>query len=171
MTQSRGFTLVELIIYISILSLVVVGLVSFALSMTSVRAKVYVGQEVGANARIALDVITQKIRAAQSINMGASTFAPTNPGTLSLKMADGSRDPTIINLDALNGRLQIKEGVASPVFITGKEVRISNLIFTNLSQTGERGHIRIDLGVGYANPSSAVYTYSWSGATAVSLRQ
>mgnify|MGYP001609809147 CR=1 FL=1 len=167
MKRAHGFTLVEFIIYIAILGLMVVGLVLFALSMISVRTKVYTSQNVQANARIALDIISQKIHSAQSINIGASTFG-VDPGTLSLQIAGV---PTVINLDANDGRLQIKEGAAAPVYLTDREVQITNLVFTNLTQANEREHIRIDLTVRYANPTSVDYSYSWSGRTAASLRQ
>ncbi|MEK7576418.1 MAG: prepilin-type N-terminal cleavage/methylation domain-containing protein [Patescibacteria group bacterium] len=167
---AHGFTLVELIIYIGIFSLIVVGLMSFALSMTIARTKTYVGQEVTANARVALDIITQKIHAAQGVNVVGSTFK-TDPGVLSLEMADVSKNPTIINLNANDGRLQIKEGAASEVFLTSREVQVKNLIFRNLTQNGERENIWITLTVQYGDSNTGDYSYSWTGSTTVSVRQ
>ncbi|MEK7150814.1 MAG: prepilin-type N-terminal cleavage/methylation domain-containing protein [Patescibacteria group bacterium] len=170
MKNAKGFTLVELIIYIGILSVMVVGLVSFALSMTSARTKTYTNQNVQANARMTLDIIMQKIRTAQSVNIGVSVFG-IDPGVLSLQMADPLKNPTIINLSANDGRLQITEGVGVPIYLTDNETEVSNLLFTNLTQSGEREHIKIDLMVRYVNAASVDYSYSWSGSSAASVRQ
>ncbi len=170
MKYKKGFTLVELIIYIGILSVMVVGLVSFALSMTSARTKTYISQNVQANARMTLDIIMQKIHAAQGINISGSVFG-VDPGVLSLQMADPLKNPTIINLSANDGRLQITEGAGVSVYLTDNETQVSNLFFTNLTQSGEREHVRIDLTVRYINAVSTDYSYSWSGSLAASVRQ
>lgn len=167
----KGFSLIELIIYLAIVSGVVLSMVLFSLSVSGSRAKTYVAQEVQANARVALNIISQKIKLANGVNMGVSIFG-LDPGVLSLSMADAAKNPTVIDLDQDNGVLQIKEGVSSPVAITSDEVKVTNLVFTNLTSTGARENIRIEFTVEYNNPSGDIrYDHSRSLQTAVSLRQ
>lgn len=169
--MQNGFTLIELLIYIAIVGAVAVTFVNFSVSISNSGNKSFVVQEVHGNGRVALDLISQRIRAATGVNTGSSTFN-SDPGVLSLEMADAAKNPTIINLTADDGVLQIKEGASSAIAITSDEVKITNLVFTNLTPTGARENIRIQLTVGYNNSSGDVeYTYSKSFQTAVSLRQ
>lgn len=168
--MQKGFTLVEVLIYIAILGLVVASFISFSVSISNSRGKTYVEQEVQANARVALNLISQRILAANGVNTGASTFG-SDPGVLSLSMADSSKNPTIINLTADDGQLQIQEGVDSAITITSDEVRVTNLVFTDLTSTSDKANIGIELTVEYIASDDAFYEFSHSLETAVSLRQ
>ena len=168
MRKNHGFTIIELIIYIAIFGMIVVGLISFALSVTTARAKTYASTEVEANGRIALAIVRGKVRAATAVTASGSVFN-ADPGVLRLQMPDGS--VTIIDLDANDGRLRIKEGNAAPLYITSRDVKVTNLIFENLSQAGEREEVNIYLTLSYGTRTSADYSYTWSGRTAVGVRQ
>lgn len=169
--MQKGFTLIELLIYIAIVGAIAAGFIRFSLSISDSGSKSFVVQEVHGNGRVALDLISQRIRAATGVNTGSSTFG-SDPGVLSLVMADAAKNPTVINLTADNGVLQIKEGSSSAVAITSSEVQITNLVFTNLTPTGARENIRFQLTVAYNDSSGDVeYTYSKSFQTAVSVRQ
>ncbi len=87
-------------------------------------------------------------------------------------MTDPNKNPTIINLDSDDGVLQITEGSSSPVAITSNEVKITNLVFTNLTSTSAQENIRIEITVEYDNEGSDIeYTFSQNLRTAVSIRQ
>ncbi|MDA2936200.1 type II secretion system GspH family protein [Patescibacteria group bacterium AH-259-L05] len=167
-----GFTLIETLVYVAIIGIVIVSFVTFSISISNSRNKAYVTTEVQENARIALEVIRQRIHAANNVTIGSSTF-DTDPGILSLQVADTSRNPTIIDLTADDGSLRITEGVNSPVIITSDEVRVVNLVFTNLTSPNiSRENIRIEITVDYNTTGGDVeYNYSYSLQTAVSLRQ
>lgn len=169
--DQKGFSLIELMLYIAILAGIVTSLVVFSISISNSRNKNYVAQEVHANGRVALDLVAQRIMASTGVNTGSSTFG-TDPGVLSLIMADGGKNPTVIDLDSNDGVLRIKEGVSAAVPITSSEVKIMNLVFTDLTSTGNRGNIRIEMTVDYDNSSGdPVFEYTKSWQTAVSLRQ
>lgn len=163
--MNKGFTLIEVLIYITIIGIVVSGFIVFALSINSSRAKTYVVQEVQANARVALDLISQKIRLADDV------VIPTegNSGS-SLEIDMPGPDPNL-TFSVTGGVLGIAEGVGDPTPITSDEVDVSNLNFTNLAESGERDNIRVEITVEYRNPESVEYEYSQSLQTAVSLRK
>ena len=146
--QNKGFTLVETLIYIAIISGVLAAFVSFALNISEARTKTYVAEEVQANARVALETIVQKIRSAAGLNIGTSVFN-TDPGVLSLMMNNSSLNPTVINLSSTDGSLQIKEGSDSPVAVTSNRVKITNLVFRNFTSVGARANVGIELTVAY----------------------
>ncbi|MFH1292157.1 MAG: type II secretion system protein [bacterium] len=169
--NNKGFTLIETLIYIAIIGGVVASFVSYSMSISFTRNKNYTAQEVQANARLALNLISKTIRSAQSVNVGSSTFG-LDPGVLSLSMSSSTLDPSIINLNIDDGILRIQQGGKSPVNITSNKVKITNLIFTNLTASGSQENIGIDLTVEYANSTGEVeFNYGQSWQTAVGLRQ
>ncbi|MFH1946860.1 MAG: GxxExxY protein [Candidatus Magasanikbacteria bacterium] len=168
--RSKGFTLIETLIYIAIIGGVMATFISFGLGISQNRNKVYAKQEVQANARIALDIISQKIKMADGINIASSTF-DADPGVLSLSMANSSLNPTVLQLNQDDGILQITQGAGDPIFITSDKVKITNLVFTNLGGENERGNIKIDMTVEYDSDGDVSFSSSQSLTTAVSLRQ
>ena len=169
--NEKGFTLIETIIYVAIIGAVVTSFISFSLSISSVRNKNYVIQEVQANSRVVMNIIQQKIRLANGINIGASVF-DSDPGVLSLSMADALKNPTIISLDNDDGTMQITEGASDPILITSGKVKVSNLIFTNLTPAHGKGNIGIDYKIEYNSTGTDIsFNYEQSIRTAENLRQ
>ena len=86
--QENGFTLIELIIYIGIIGAVAASFVSFSIYVSESRNKTYVFEEVQANSRTALNLMSQKIKMANGIN-------------------DSSNDCSTIGfIHSLNGRIK-----------------------------------------------------------------
>lgn len=169
--RSGGFTLIEILIYIAIMGVIVTGFITFSISISNTRNKTFVVQEVHSNSRTALNLISQRIRSSTGINSASSTFG-ADPGVLSLSMAASFRDPTVIDLDQNDGVLRIGEATSSPVAITTDKVKITNLVFTNLTPSGERESIRVEITVEYKDSSGdIIFTYSQNSQTTVSVRQ
>lgn len=168
--KSKGFTLIELLIYLAIVSVVLTSLVMFSISIAAARSKTFVAQEVQSNGRYALNLISQKIRTAGSIDNSQSVFN-SHPGILTLNMSDPDDHPTVIQLNE-NNQITITSGGTSPIAITSNQVSVTNLTFTDLTGDSERANIGISLDIQYYNPgASSDYDYQDSWATAVSLRQ
>lgn len=170
LNSRTGFSLIETIIYIGIISIVLVSFVSFSINVSDSRDKTFSIQEVQANSRVALDIISQKIRSATGVNISSSVFN-LHPGVLSLVMASSTLNPTIISLATSSYGLQIKEGVADPVLITSSRVGVSNLVFTNLTGTSTRKNIGVNFTIFYNSSTSTFFQFNKSIQTAVSLRQ
>lgn len=168
---ARGFSLMEIVIYLGILALVMVGFITFFLSITRSGNKNFVIQEVQVNNRIALDTINQYIKSASGVNIADSTF-DLDPGVLSLSMDDVSLNPTIISLNQDNGRLQITEGSNSPVYITSDDISVTYLEFNHVSTSNNHSHIRMQLTSKFDAPvQETEFQYSQSLQTAISIRQ
>jgi type II secretory pathway pseudopilin PulG len=173
MKQKRyqGFTLIETLIYVAIIGAAVSSFVLFSISVSNSRSKTYVVQEVQANARVAMDIMSQKIREATGVNTGASTFG-SDPGILSLSMANAAKNPTVFSLSQNDGVLQIVEGASPAIPLISDEVKITNLLFTNLTGTGVRENVRIEMTVAYNNLDTDIrYDHSQSLRTTVGVRR
>ncbi|MFH1451450.1 MAG: prepilin-type N-terminal cleavage/methylation domain-containing protein [bacterium] len=161
--MKKGFTLIETLIYIAIIGMIVSSFVIFVLSISASRTKTYAVQEVQANSRFALDLLSQRIKSAQGI------ISPTPGNSASILILDMADADLTFNVTA--GVLSATEGLADSIPITSSEVDVSSLIFTNLTAAEERENIRIEMTVNYQENNSKEYDYSQSFQTAVSLRR
>jgi prepilin-type N-terminal cleavage/methylation domain-containing protein len=172
MDNQKGFTLVELLIYLAIMGVVAVSLVQFGLSVMAARSKTYVAQEVQANARLALEMMSRKIKMASGVNTGASVFK-SDPGVLSLVIVDGTKDtnPTVFDLDGDDGRLQMTEGSGPTGYLTSDEVKVTSLMFTDLTGNGDQENIKIEMSIAYDSTNDVIYGYAKDYQTSVSVRK
>ena len=168
--SGAGFTLFETVISVGLMLIIVSGLGGFVLTIQNTRNQLASIQEVEGNARMALSIMSERIRNARSITLGSSIFG-SDPGVLSLEMDNPAANPTVFRLTGDNGALQMQEGASDPLVLTSDEVTVDTLIFTLLSQAGERENIRINLTVGYAAAGDSFASYEHQIQTSISLRQ
>ena len=163
---TAGFTLVELILYVGIASVILLVISLFLATVLESRVKNQTIAEVDQVATQAIQIITQTIRNSDSIN---SPLAGQSSETLSLKLSDLSKNPT--NFDLAFGSIRIIEGTAQPVPITGPQVIVSNLSFQNLSRPDTVGLVRIQFTLTYASSSGRnEMDYTKDFYTSASLR-
>ena len=167
--NNKGFTFVETLIYVLLISGMMVTFINFVISIRDIRNKVHVEQEVQSDARRAINLISMTIKSAKLINVASSTFS-INPGVLSLSMNEPTENPTIIDLDS-NNILQIKKGNNLAIPMIGNNLKVSNLVFTDLTGDNLRGNVKIEITVEYVSKNFLYYQYSTDLETAISLRQ
>ncbi len=155
----------ETLIYVAIIGVAISSFIAFALSIINSRSKVYAVQEVQANIRTVLGIITQKIRLAEDV------IAPIEGNSDSILILDMPGVAPDLIFSVTGGILSVAEGVGDPVSVTSDEVTVSNLTFTNLALDGERDNIRMEYTIEYKEGSSKEYQCSQYLQTAVSLRQ
>jgi len=169
--SNDGFTLSEILIYVAIFMLMAGALISFVLTIVDIHTKSYVIQEVDANARMVMEVLSDRIRSSSGVTEDSSVF-DSDPGVLVLTMDDPAKDPTVFELNADDGTLQITEGTGSAVNLTGSKVRVANLVFKNLSLPDLRNNIGIEITLEYNDTAgNRDYIYSNTLQTSVTLRK
>lgn len=144
---NSGFTLVELLLYIALVSFIVLTLSVFFSMILSSRVKNQTIAEIEQQGTQVMQNVIQSIRNAESINspsQGASAAA------LSLRSLTGSLDPTVFDLSG--GAIRIKEGSGSEINLTSPRVVASGLDFYNLSRDNSPGAIRIAFTLTFLNP-------------------
>ena len=102
-----GFTLIELIIYIGITSVVVVSLMNVMITVLETRERTESISEVQQSMRAVMDRIAVTYIDAQEVSIGASDFESV-VGSLYLIMSGSTRNPTIFSL--VDGVIKVKEG-------------------------------------------------------------
>jgi len=130
MKNNRGFTLIELILYIALVSIFISAAITFAWDIIYGRAKSQVQLEVLQNLKLVSQKINYEIRSASAINSVTAT-------SLSLASLDAAHNPTVIDLNA--GAVRIGYGAdancpsSSPCSVTSNLVNVSSLTFSDLS--------------------------------------
>jgi len=141
--NTRGFSLVETIIYIAILSIIVSALVVTAVSLLNTFTRLRAAQDISQASTVTLERLTRELRFANAVDTGASTLG-SNPGTLVLHTVDASDTPTTVTTTLSGGRVMMQMGSGALVPLTHANVTISNLTFTHVVGT-ETEAVRVDL--------------------------
>jgi len=156
--QDRGFTLVELILYVALVGILLTAGAIFAGDVVLGSVKGRIKAKVQSEARFAME----KIR--QEIVKGNNIISPTqeNSGNNFQIEIPGSPASTLTCFQVSNNKLQMSEGgTMVPIAcstdwkdLTSGEVEISNLVFSNISSGTSLGEeaVKINLTLKNKNP-------------------
>lgn len=155
MKTDSGFTLVEMLVYIAILITLVSVIVIFAFWTIQAGSKIKTNYELADNARRAMDILTYEIKKSRSVYSSTSIF-DANPGQLSLEQTASSTAETLTYVDFFKcgDRLCLKREGSEAIAITGNQVKITNLIFSQLLNSPATPSIQITLKVESSATSS-----------------
>lgn len=135
-----GLTFIELLLYLSIATFMVVILGRIGVDVLESRASSRARAEVNYNALFAIEMIRTSFDGATTIvtpELGATS------SILTLSMYDEALDPTAFWVE--QDTLWKQEGVGDPVVLTTDSVRATNLSLSSASAEGEPGSIRVEL--------------------------
>ncbi|MBL1434245.1 hypothetical protein COB87_001585 [Candidatus Wolfebacteria bacterium] len=163
---NKGFSLLELLLYISISASLLLAVSSFLGILLQARVKNQTIAEVDQQGIQVVQLITQSIRNSKGVNSPATSTTAT---LLSLSATNSVNDPTIF--DVANSIFRITEGTSTPMLLTNSRVTVSSLEFHNLSRTDTAGIIRIKFNISHVNPEGRnEYSYSKMFFASASLR-
>ncbi len=163
----QGFTLIELLLYVSVASIILLVTSLFLSTLLQSRIKNQTIAEVEQQGLQAIQIMTQTIRNAATIN---SPGQGATAATLSIDTYTSGNNPTIFDLSS--GALRMKEGAGSAIALTNSRVSVSSLTFQNLSRSSTPGIIRIQFTITHVNPSGRnEYNFSKTFTASASLHQ
>ena len=169
----KGFTLIEIIIYIFLAVSILLVSSSFAWQIIDNKTKASAITEVQQNGRFIIEKLTQEIHQAMGINnnssFGINLALPENAGRfLSLAMRNRTNNPTVINV--LNNFIRMSHGRQPYYQLSSNQVKVTNITFKNYT-TGKSSNIKIILTIEYLNPPQRQqYQASDTWQTTVELR-
>ncbi len=148
--QKKGFTLIELMLYVAMVALMMLFLFSFLQFLLESRIKNQVIAEVEQQALQVSQRMNQVIRNAASITSPATG---ANASSLVVAVLSAPLSPTTFDLNT--GAIRIKEGAAGiSTNLTNSQVLASGLVFYNLSRSSTPGTIRWHFTLTYDNPDN-----------------
>ncbi|MFZ6036179.1 MAG: PilW family protein [Patescibacteria group bacterium] len=150
----RGFTLLELLVYIGIAGIVVAGVSSLLFMTLTARIRTESISEVEQQGVHVLRVMTQAVRSATTLQAPASGTGQV----LTIDVADAALSPTTFSV--VDGTLMITQGAGSSVALTSRQVAVDTFSVTSVTTPGSPGAVRIVLQLSRRN-AGGQYAYSY----------
>jgi Tfp pilus assembly protein PilV len=122
--HQRGFTLIEVLLFVGMFSIMVVAFMSIFVSVSDVSLRQTSAAEVGSQSQYLLQTIQFYVERSSVIDLAKDTAT----STLKLRMASSTEDPTIIRLSGTAVTLQQAGGAV--ITLTSSKVNVANLVFT-----------------------------------------
>jgi len=133
-----GFTFVETLIYTALIGLVISGFVSFSFVIVGLKNKNQIVREINDNLRETQNFIVHEIKEADAI---ISPTAGNASSSLVLAMPGGVEKIFLVE----SGVLKVVPAGGVEQSLTVNEVRVSDLNFANLANTGAKALIKTSL--------------------------
>jgi len=137
---TKGFTIIEFLIYIAILAIAIAGMGLILSNIFRVGVRTDVIQEVSHNGRFAMQRIGQAVRESSDIVEPA-----TEGNVLELSFEDEDKDPTVF--DVSEGKLRIKEGSGNYIELTTSSVIVDRLVFKKVSDDS----VKVEMNISFDN--------------------
>ncbi len=141
--SQRGFSLLEMLIYISILAVISAVVVGSLIPLARSYRQVVMALAINNSGSAALERMVREVR--QATDVGAGSVLNSSPGTLVLSSLDSTGNPITITFDVSGGAVRITEGAGTPYALTGSGVAVSSLIFTSQTNATTSKLVGIDL--------------------------
>jgi prepilin-type N-terminal cleavage/methylation domain-containing protein len=146
--NNRGFSLIEMLVYLSVLAIILIVIINIVLSYTTSYRTLSVNRIIEHSAMNAMERMTRDIRAANSIDSANSTFG-TNPGVLTIiSTHSGFSTTTKFYVSSNKLNIDVNSSFLGP--LTASNVVVSNLTFTLLTGSTTNA-IKIDMTVDASN--------------------
>jgi Tfp pilus assembly protein PilV len=147
MRNRLGFTFIETIVYLAIVSVVLVSIIGFSQRIISARNKSRTIEEVQQNVRFAWERMSQDVRNSSSV---------ASDSTLASNLVSGgflhlAQDTVDVYYEITNNQL-----TRNDVALTSDQLEVENFTVTSISDSS----YKIDLQIKYKNPNNWV-DYDW----------
>lgn len=164
--STRGVTLIELLLYISI-SVTLLSTISGSLiMMLQSRIKSQTIAEVEQQGMHVMRLITQTLRNAEEIT---SPTIGNSSASLILQVANIASSPTVFDLSG--GEMRVKGGAGTAAALTNSHITVSDLTFNNVSYEGTPGIVQVLFTVTHVNPiGRSEYAFNKTFQTSAALR-
>lgn len=147
--HTKGFTLIEMILYVALCSIILLSLSTFLSFLLEQRVRSQAITEVNQQGFQVLSLITQTVRNGRSIQ---TPSIGTSSTTLSVVVTNAFLSPTVFSVSS--STFMIREGGRTPVALTNSRVKVSGLTFQNISSASSSEKIvRISFTMDYNNVS------------------
>lgn len=173
MNTQKGFTLLELIVYIGIASMVLIMALGTGINLIKSKTHIQSKQEVYSNARNIMYEFQLQIHNAEDMNIGASTLTLNLPGDGTDVIFDTyTKEVTVGGQSVTINKLRMKEGNSEYVDLTTDDVDVVNILFEDRTRSAENQNVKIELTLENVNPGNDPnYDANISLETAVSVRE
>ena len=140
----RGFTIIELIIFSAIFSILMISFISILVAVTSVHNRQIGASEVNQQSQFLLQQIQYHVERASMIQLEPDSAT----STLKLRMPGSAEDPTYIYLSGNVAYIKQTES-GEPQALTSDKVLVSDLVFTKRSNPPGHDSVSVSMVVAF----------------------
>lgn len=158
--EQKGVSLVEILIYVAILTLFLILIVNMIRSFTDTYRKMRSAQNIELSAETAMERLTRATRDSSSIDTVNSTF-DASPGILTLNTTDDEGLAVTVQFLLVGQELHIKESGIDVGPLTPDSARVTNLVFRQITSTQSKAvkiEMTIESGEGDSYASKPFYS-------------
>ncbi len=166
--KKPGLTLIEILIYFTLLAVAVLVAMNFAIQIGDLYGQSSNNNELQSNVNLLESRFTYAVETATSVNAGASSFG-VDDGRLSLNVSTAAKSPTVFFLQ--NGVVYMQEGAAAAVALTTPVVFVNYFRLTQITATKAPTQIILDAQFSVANISRQSMASTTPLHLTVTLRQ
>ena len=170
--NGNGFTLIEILVYIAISSIIMLAISSFFLWTNRSSAKINASKEVLTNSKRAMETMSYEIRHAERIYTPTSVFS-SSTGQLSLETKNYNpqgETTSYVDFFICQNQLCLKKESQNPIILTSEKVKIDSLKFFQVNSTSTAS-VQVNLEMSYIAPSDKPeYQASMNTTSTISLR-
>jgi len=148
--KKKSFTLLEILVYIAVFSIIMIVLSSFIIWTIHSNIKTQVMRETLDNIRGAMGIMIYEIKTARSIYTPLTTSSQLSLETLHY-LPEGESS-TYIDFFLCGTQICLKKESQNPIPLTSDKVEIKNLGFTQVATATSIPSIQINLKLAYKNP-------------------
>ncbi|HJN62668.1 MAG TPA: type II secretion system protein [Candidatus Paceibacterota bacterium] len=142
-SRNKGFTLIEMIVYVAILSIVFVLIINTLLIITRSYKSIKLTNDINNSASISLERIIREVRAAESVNTSSSILG-SNPGKLVLNTTNNLGAPLVLDFYVENNSLKLNKNAVLSGVLTKDNVEVTGLIFRHITSSSSQA-VKIEL--------------------------
>jgi len=164
MKYNRGFSIVEVLVYLLIASVLLSMVLALYFGLAHARMRQQSVAEVETQGLLLMHTILQSVRNAHSITAPA---AASSASALTLDPYATSTKPLVFTIS--NGVVYASEGVSAPVALTNSQIVVSGLTFQNVSRPGTKGSLKVQFTASHASTTrySSQYEKTFYGSGTV----
>lgn len=134
----RGFSLVEMLFYVVILSFSLLAVLQTLIVLTRSYGILKNVQSIEQESAFSLERLVREVRNANAIDDVGSTFG-TTPGKLLLNSTDVSGTARTVEFSVVGGKLSLKENGVVTGVLTSSSTAVTNLVFRKITTTHSKG--------------------------------
>lgn len=143
--NKKGFTLIELVVYIALVALVAIVTTNTILILNRVLVALRLERRLASSAETSVRRIARELNLATDIY--ASSTLNVSPGILSLKSLESETDASSkdVMIYVSSGALTLRRSTDQPVVLTGSGVTVTNLVFREILNAATSKSVKVEL--------------------------
>lgn len=131
--KTRGFSLIEIVVYVSLFSTLSVVVMSSLFSTIKAFNELRISRDINDSSVIIMERLTRDIKSATTIDLTNSTFGAT-PGRLTLNTRNASGTAMIVEYYVAASQLRVNENGIDIGSLMSVKTKVDGLVFYQINQ-------------------------------------